>query len=111
MAKRFQVIWSPSAALDFEEILLWVEEERPGRAIKIHGRLETAAARLEHDPERGRIVPELRDLGIRFLRELIVSPWRLVYRIEGNHVHVVTVFDGRRDPAEMLMRRLLRESK
>lgn len=108
MAERYRVIWAPSALGDLEEILSWAEGERPGRALKVAAKIEAAAARLDRFPSRGRIVPELRELGILFLRELVVAPWRLVYRIDGREVRVVTVFDGRRDPAEMLLRRLLR---
>lgn len=102
------MIWAPSALADLDEILTWAESERPGRARKVVAKIQNAASRLERLPARGRIVPELRELGILFLRELIVTPWRLVCRIERREVRVVTVFDGRRDPAETLLRRLLR---
>ena len=108
MAERFRVVWAPAALADFDEILSWAEGERAGRAQKVRRKIQAAASRLDRFPTRGRVVPELRELGILFLRELVVKPWRLVYRIDGREVRVVTLFDGRRDPAEMLMRRLLR---
>ena len=108
MAERYRVIWAPSALGDLEEILSWAEDEKPGRAVTVAARIEAAASRLDRLPARGRLVPELRELGIPFFRELVVTPWHLVYRIDGREVRVVALFDGRRDPAEMLLRRLLR---
>jgi hypothetical protein len=54
------------------------------------------------------VVPELDELGIRNWRELVVSPWRVIYRIEGRMVFVASVLDGRRDVEDILMQRLLR---
>lgn len=105
----YRVIWAPAAFEDLDEILVAAKDQRAGRGAKLRKKFEAAARKLDRHPERGRVVPELRELGILFLRELILAPWRLVYRIDGRTVHVVTVFDGRRDPAEMLLRRLLRD--
>jgi len=45
---------------------------------------------------------------LRSWRELIASPWRIIYRIEGRLVFVDLVLDGRRDVEDILMQRLLR---
>jgi len=45
---------------------------------------------------------------MRTWRELVVKPYRLVYRIEGDTVTVLAVFDGRRDLEDLLLERLLR---
>jgi hypothetical protein len=37
-----------------------------------------------------------------------VRPYRLVYRIEGNSVNVLALFDGRRDLEDILFERMLR---
>lgn len=52
-----------------------------------------APERLEQFPELGRIVPE-RDEPI--LRELIVRPFRLVYRLRHGSIEIVTVFRASR---------------
>jgi plasmid stabilization system protein ParE len=46
----------------------------------------------EH-PELGRVVPELNQPSIR---ERIVSPYRLVYLVEGGRVVVLGIVHGRR---------------
>ena len=70
--------------------------------------MEARAARLESEPRRGRIVPELARFGIRTWRELIVRPYRIVYRIDGDTVAVLAVFDGRRELEDVLLERLVR---
>ena len=57
-------------------------------------------------PERGRIVPELRDQGILQYRELIIPPWRILYRISEKRVYVLSVFDSRRNIEDILLKRL-----
>jgi plasmid stabilization system protein ParE len=71
-------------------------------------RLRDRADSLWSLPERGRVVPELLDLGLRDWRELIVRPFRIVYRISENSVLVEVIFDGRRDAESLLADRLLR---
>ena len=57
---------------------------------------------------RGRVVPELARLHIREYRELVVAPYRLVYRITPGEVLVLAVFDGRRNLEDALLDRLVR---
>ena len=57
---------------------------------------------------RGRIVPELHWHGVARFQELIERPWRLIYRIDGSTVYVVSVLDGRRQREDLLLARFLR---
>ncbi len=67
-------------------------------------RLEAAAKTLVHTPERGRGLDEL---GGGPYPQLSVPPWRIVYAIAKQEVHVLGVFDGRHDLAEHFRERLL----
>jgi plasmid stabilization system protein ParE len=58
-------------------------------------------------PLRGRTVPELRDHGVLNYREIIVSPWRIIYRVQDSAVIVLAVIDGRRSLEDVLLYRLL----
>jgi len=80
---------------------------RVRKARLLEQRARSRAA-LESGPARGRVVLELRRLGMRTWRELVVRSYRLVYRIEGETKTVLAVFDGRRDLADVLLDRLLR---
>jgi toxin ParE1/3/4 len=58
--------------------------------------LEKIFAKLEllaDYPEMGRIVPEF---NINTLRELIHSPYRIVYRYESQHIKVIRIWRGER---------------
>ena len=60
-------------------------------------------------PNRGRLVPELKDQGILQYRELIHPPWRIIYRISENKVYVLSVLDARRNIEDILLKRLLNQ--
>jgi toxin ParE1/3/4 len=62
---------------------------------------------LERFPHRGSIPKELAGLGIRNFRQLVHSPYRILYRVIGREVFVLLVADGRRDMQTLLEWRLL----
>jgi len=45
---------------------------------------------------------------MREYRELIIAPYRLIYRIRGHLVLVLGVFDSRRNLGDILLERLAR---
>jgi plasmid stabilization system protein ParE len=106
--RRFRVRWAEVAVRDLEELVGYVAVDSETNARRVLKRIETRAAALESSPARGRVVPELAHFGMRTWRELIVKPYRLLYRIEGDTVTVLAVFDGRRDLEDILLERLLR---
>jgi toxin ParE1/3/4 len=59
-----------------------------------------ATDRLADFPESGRIVPEMNDPNFR---EIILSNYRLIYRLRSGDVQIVTVHHGARklDPADL----------
>ena len=106
--RRFRVQWAEAAARDLEEVVSFIAMDSELEAERVVRRLEARAETLESSPGRGRVVPELARFGMRTWRELVVRPYRLVYRIEGKTVNVLAVFDGRRDLEDILLERLLR---
>ena len=102
------VNWIASARQDVLEIVDYIASDAPINAAKVLERLEARAASLNRFPERGRVTPELRHLGITSIRELIENPWRIVYEFSGSEVLIVGVLDSRRDLQSMLLERLLR---
>ena len=58
-------------------------------------------------PARCRVVPELREEGIDAYRELVIRPYRIMFRIHGSEVVLLAVVDGRRDLQELLLERTL----
>lgn len=108
--RRFRVEWAEAAARDLEDLVAYLACESPSHAERVLRRIEDRAASLESGPARGRLVPELARFHLRTWRELVLRPYRLVYRIEADTVLVLAVFDGRRDLEDLLLERLLRGS-
>jgi toxin ParE1/3/4 len=106
--RRSRVEWAEAAVRDLEDLAAFLAVDSPDEAERLLGRIEQRASTLESSPRRGRVVPELAGFGLRNWRELVVRPYRLVYRIEGDIVTVLAVFDGRRDLEDLLLERLLR---
>ena len=53
-------------------------------------------------------MPELARLHIQQYRELVIPPYRLVYRIRGPQVLVLAFLDARRSLEDALLDRLIR---
>ncbi len=107
MTKSFEVLWAAVAENDLLGILLYIADESPRDALKVMARIRTRTAKLKQSPMQGRIVPELLSQGISQYREVVVAPWREIYRVEGKQVFVVSVIDSRRNVEDVLLGRLL----
>ncbi|CAB1060330.1 Death on curing protein, Doc toxin [Olavius sp. associated proteobacterium Delta 1] len=106
MNKNYDIVWSNIAENDLENIVEHIADNSPPNALKIVKRIKQKASSLYTFPERGRIVPELRDQGILQYRELVISPWRVLYRISEKSVLVLSVLDSRRNIEDILLKRL-----
>lgn len=110
MTRRLPVVWATIAARDLAEIVEYIARDDPGAAVRVLDAVEAKASSLERLATRGRIVPELLGIQLREYRELLVKPYRLIYRVEKARVVVLGVFDGRRNLEDILLDRLLRAS-
>lgn len=86
------VRWTPQAADDLQAIYDFIARDSPHYAQLTVEDILAATDRLKQFPLMGRQVPEReRD----DLRELIKSPYRIVYRV-GEAVKVLTIFRASR---------------
>ena len=106
MSTPFKVHWAGIAEEDLKNIILYIAEDSPTNARNIFEKIKETASSLTHFPERGRIVPELHDQGVSLYRELIVTPWKIVYRISDKKVYVLSVIDSRQNVEDILLKRL-----
>ena len=109
MAKpQFEVTLTRGAEGDLERLYEYLAEQRsPATAdALLDGILEKVEA-LERFPHRGSVPKELGGLGIHSFRQLVLSPYRIIYRVVGQEVFVLLIADGRRDMQTLLERRLL----
>jgi plasmid stabilization system protein ParE len=83
----------PQAVEDRQAIREFIARDSPRYADVVLGRLVTSVDILEESPRSGRIVPEnARD----DLRELVGTPYRIVYRLINERVDILTVFRASR---------------
>jgi toxin ParE1/3/4 len=104
--KRYSVIWSDTAERDLFGVIEYIAEDSPSQALEVFREVKRVAASLHTFPERGRIVPELYEFGIIQYHELVVRPWRIIYRVSDGHVYVLAVLDSRRNVEDILLQRL-----
>ena len=100
--------WMDVAEADLLGIVEFIGRENPDAAEAVFDKLRRRADALGSQTARGRRVPELSELGTANYRELIESPWRLIYRIDADAVWVYAVLDARRDLQTVLLERLAR---
>ena len=106
MNKEYEALWSNVAENDLKKIIEYIADDSPTIALKIFKNIKQKVSSLYKLPERGRIVPELRGQGILQYREIIISPWRILYKISENTVYVLSVLDSRRNIEDILLKRL-----
>jgi len=96
-----KVVLSRKAVSRIGEIEDFVAERDPAAAARLRSGLLDRMATLARLPRRGHALPELPEGPSR---ELLQGQNRIVYRIVGETVEVVTVFQGRRQlPREDLL--------
>ena len=88
-----ELIWSPETIEDVEQIATYIERDSAWYAQAVVVRFFAAAESLQELPERGRIVPELRDASIR---ECFIYSYRLIYKVDSVAVLVLAVVHGHR---------------
>ena len=108
MKGKYKVLWANSASEDLRLIVEYIHTDNPIAARDIFEKLKSKSLSLNAFPERGRIVPELKEHGILQYRELVIPPWRIIYRVSEKWVHVLLVIDSRRNVEDVLLSRLTR---
>lgn len=107
MDKKYQVVWAKVAENDLTNIIEYIAEDSTSNALKILNKIKEKASNLYHSPKRGRVKPELGDFGIFQYRELIMPPWRIIYRIAEEKVFILAILDSRQNIEDILLKRFL----
>lgn len=89
----YQISWSPDAYRDLVDIHDYSVRHLYASSSPLVGKLLVAVRRLETFPRSGRVVPEW-ELPDR--REIIVRPYRVIYRIVGQQVLITWLLHSRR---------------
>ena len=75
----FEVFLTGEAEADLEEIADFIERnDSSDRADYVYARIKQTILKLETLPGRGRVVPELRDVGLSEYREVFFKLYRIM---------------------------------
>ena len=107
MKPPYKVQWALIAEADLVGIIEYIAEDSVANALKILDTIKGTTASLNQLPERWRIVPELKEHGVALYREIIIKPWRIIYRISGKNIYVLSVVDSRQNVEDILLKRFL----
>jgi plasmid stabilization system protein ParE len=92
-----RVRFTPSARIQFLSALTFIRRDSPPAAVHFRDRVEKVLRRLEEFPESGRVTPEFPELPYR---EVVISPYRFLYRVKGEIVWIVAVRHGAQVPEQ-----------
>ena len=89
-----RLAWSREASENLVEIEEFISRDSRERAIRfVDDLIDHAEVILADNPRSGRVVPET---GNPDMRELIYRGYRIVYRLKGDVLEILTVFEGHR---------------
>ncbi len=97
----FRIIWSETALTDLQDLVRYIARDDRQVAKRFGDLIVTKVESLQTFPKVGRIVPEYRE---ECLREIIVSPYRIVYEIDDDHmkISILRIWHGARGNLELL---------
>ena len=105
---RRHVILAPDFLADIFELYQYVAvKDGKQRARKLVEKIEKTARDLKDFPKQGHQLPELAAMGIQDIQEIIISHYRILYKIQGDSLHILACIDSRRDLEQALIRRSL----
>ena len=98
MAHR--IIWSRTSQRDLRSLVKYISKDSPQRDEHFGYRIIAGVEMLQAHPRMGRVVPEFNQPD---LHEVIVSPYRIIYRIKEDPplIEVIRVWHAARDTPEL----------
>ena len=108
MASKLSVRWAKGAEADLVQIIGFIANDSPHNARAVLLNIRRRTAELVLFPNRGRVIPELEAQGVSMYRELIVNPWRIMYRVYDKGVIIIAVIDSHKNIEDVLLSRMVR---
>ncbi len=94
MPRKKTISFAVSAVKDLDAIRTrYSDQHAPATGDKLLEEIICQIERLGPFPESGRMVPEF---GIATLREIILPPFRIIYRLDENKVRIVRIWRSER---------------
>jgi toxin ParE1/3/4 len=99
-----KIVITNFAKLQLQSIYEYISKlASPNIAINEIDRINLHISLLERTPKAGRIVEELKTLSLHH-RQLVVSNYKIIYRIEESIIYITDVFDCRQHPNKIIRR-------
>ncbi len=108
MEKSYRLLWTESAEEDLLNIIAHIKADSPKQAKIVFAKIRKHAASSNFFPLKGRVVPELQQEGITLYREVVVAPWRIIYKVGSDTVYIMAIIDSRQNMEDILLQKLLR---
>jgi plasmid stabilization system protein ParE len=89
-----KILWTDPAIEDLRNLHSYIAKDSEVYASSFVERIILAVEKLANFPRLGRVVPEADE---QTIRELLYRNYRLIYRINGDLIEIITVVQGRRD--------------
>ena len=86
-----EVVWTDPAWDDLEAAATYIARDSEFYAASFVREARDAAAALAYFAESGQTVPEFGD---ELIREFLVKPYRLIYKVTDEHVFIVAFIHG-----------------
>jgi plasmid stabilization system protein ParE len=89
-----KLIWTDPSIEDLRAVRDYIGRDSDYYAADLVVQVVLSVERLLRFPKLGRVVPETQDENIR---ELVHQNYRIIYRIAGERVEILTIVHGSRD--------------
>jgi len=83
-----RVTWSPLANEQVDDAVAYIAQDNQSAAVEWLERLLDRVRSLASFPDSGRMVPETQR---EYIREIIVSPYRVMYRRKDDFVEIAAI--------------------
>jgi len=108
MSETYKIKWTTNAKDDLLSIVVYIKKDTPSIANDIYHTIRKKANSSNFFTLKGRVVPELQKEGITLYREVVASPWRIIYKVGNDTVYIMAILDSRQNVEELLLQKLLR---
>jgi len=108
MSSEYKILWTQSARDDLMDIAKYIARDNIDIALKKMTLIEEKVNSLRYFPMEGKNVPELEEYNEEEYKQIIVYPWRVIYSLKNDIVHILIVIDGRRDLQDILYKKLMK---
>jgi toxin ParE1/3/4 len=106
---NYKINVTDTANHDLIEIIYYFYDLNREFSEQLYKSIKEKIHSLESLPERGIVVPELENKGIRKFRQILSGNYRIIYSIDSDTIFINSIIDSRRNLEELLIEKLHNE--